>query len=148
MPAATATTIDQYHAGLAPADRDICLRLRAIIDRHLPDAQSKVWHAHPVWFLEANPIVGYARRKSEVRLLFWSGQSFTTPGLKPEGTFRAAEAHYTDADQIDESRLAAWLAESRAIQWDYRNIVKNRGRLDWLSEPSPQAADQPPRTRP
>ena len=126
------TTIDAYHHAQAPDDRAICEALRDIIDRHLPDAQSKIWHAHPVWFLDGNPVVGYSKLKGGVRLLFWSGQSFETPGLYPEGTFKAAEARYTALPQIDADLLRRWLAEARTVQWDYKNIVKKRGELDRL----------------
>jgi hypothetical protein len=127
------TTIDEYHAAQEPEDRLICDTLRAEIDRLLPDAESKLWHAHPVWFLDGNPIVGYSKLKGCVRLLFWSGRSFPTPGLRPEGTFKAAEARYTQAGAIDRARLAQWLADARAIQWDYRNLVRRKGRLERLT---------------
>ena len=126
------TTIAAFHAAQTAEERAICEVLRRVIDRELPEAESKIWHAHPVWFLDGNPIVGYSKLKTCIRLLFWSGQSFQTPGLKPEGTFKAAEARYTDVDQIDEASLASWLAESRGIQWDYKNIYKRKGRLERL----------------
>lgn len=119
--------IESYHTALEPSDRAICDTLRAAIEREFPEAESKVWHGSPVWFVEGNPIVGYDKLKHAVRLLFWSGQSFASPGLAPEGSFKAAEARYTSTDQIDENALAAWLAESRTIQWNYRDIRRNRG---------------------
>lgn len=125
-------TIDAFHAELTAKDRAICDVLRDEIDRRLPDAESKIWHAHPVWFLGSNPIVGYSKLKACIRLLFWSGQSFATPGLSPEGKFKAAEARFTDAEQIDRALLSRWLEESRHVQWDYRNIVKRKGRLERL----------------
>ena len=85
-----------------------------------------------MWFLGDNPIVGYSKLKDAVRLLFWSGQSFDTPGLSRQGKVKAAERRYTAADEIDPERLQRWLAESRDIQWDYANIVKRRGRLERL----------------
>lgn len=120
-------TIAAYHDAQAPEDREICEALRAIIDAALPEGESKIWHAHPVWFLAGNPVVGYSKLKGCVRLLFWSGQSFSTPGLAKEGTFKAAEKRYTAADQIDEALLQSWLAEARTVQWDYKNIMKRRG---------------------
>lgn len=126
-------TIDAWHNALPETDRQICALLRPEIDRALPEAESRIWHAHPVWFLDRNPIVGYSKLKTCIRLLFWSGQSFATPGLRPEGTFKAAERRYTDPGQIDTTALAKWLAEARDIQWDYRNIVKRKGRLDRLT---------------
>jgi len=116
-----------YHSTLAPADREICDLLAAEIERGLPEATNRVWHAHPVWFLDGNPIVGYDRLKDAVRLMFWSGQSFDVDGLAPSGSFEAAEARYTDVSQIDVDALASWLAASRDIQWDYEHIRTNRG---------------------
>ena len=123
---------EQYNAAQSPDDRRICELLAHEIERALPEAESKVWHAHPVWFIDGNPIVGYSKLKDSVRLLFWSGQSFATPGLKPEGKFKAAEARYTSAAQVDTVVLARWLAESRDIQWDYQNLVRRKGRLERL----------------
>lgn len=100
------------------------------IDNALPEATSKLWHGAPVWFINENPIVGYDKLKDCVRLLFWSGQSFEEPGLKVEGSFKAAEARYTDVDQINVEDLRRWLKKSKAIQWDYKNIVKRRGVLE------------------
>jgi hypothetical protein len=118
-----------YNAARSPGERRICEALSKAIDRHLPDAENKVWHRHPVWFLEGNPIVGYSALKGCIRLLFWSGQSFDEPGLAPEGSFRAAEARFTSAGQIVAGDLKRWLAKAKTIQWDYKHIVKRRGRL-------------------
>lgn len=122
--------IASYAAGLSPADQAICSALRSAIDAALPEATSKIWHAHPVWFLDGNPVVGYSRLKDSVRLLFWSGQGFGESGLAPEGKFKAAEARYTDPAQIDHGALARWLGKARDVQWDYKNIVKRKGVLE------------------
>jgi hypothetical protein len=124
--------ISAYHQHLSTGDQHICTKLRSCIDSALPEAESKIWHAHPVWFLDGNPVVGYSRLKDCIRLLFWSGQSFEEPGLKSEGKFKAAEARYIDVAQIDEASLALWLGKARDIQWDYKNIVKREGVLDRL----------------
>lgn len=121
-----------YNAAQAPGDRAICQRLAEQIDRALPEAENKVWHAHPVWFLDGNPVVGYSKLKDGVRLLFWSGQSFKEMGLKKEGSFKAAEARYTSVEEIDTVKLGRWLAEARDVQWDYKNIVRRKGRLERL----------------
>jgi hypothetical protein len=123
---------EKYNQAQAPTDRAICQLLAEQIDRDLPEAENKVWHAHPVWFLDGNPIVGYSKMKDGVRLLFWSGQSFDEQGLKKEGSFKAAEARYTGADQIDMDMLRRWLAKARDIQWDYRNLTRRKGRLERL----------------
>ena len=123
----------RYNAAQAPGDRAICRLLATEIDRGLPEAENKVWHAHPVWFLDGNPIVGYSKLKDCVRLLFWSGQSFREKGLKPEGSFKAAEARYTDVAEVDVEVLAGWLAKARDIQWDYKNLIRRKGKLERLS---------------
>ncbi len=115
-----------------PNDEVILDLLAAEIDKGLPDATNKIWHGHPVWFLNGNPIVGYSRRKAGVNLMFWSGQSFDEPGLSPEGTFKAAEKLYTDVSQVDTDELARWLQKSEKIQWDYKNIIKRKGHLERL----------------
>jgi len=113
-------------------NKAICELLANEIQKVLPKNESKVWHGAPVWFLNGNPIAGYAVRKASVQLLFWSGQSFDELGLTPEGTFKAAEAHYASVDQIDTEALQRWLEKSKRIQWDYKNIVKRKGRLERL----------------
>lgn len=122
-------TIPEYHKGQGSEDRVICNLLRKEIETALPKAESKIWHGHPVWFLDGNPIVGYHRLKDGMRILFWSGQSFEEDGLEPEGTFKAAVARYASADEVKVTALRRWLAKSKKIQWDYKNIVKRRGEL-------------------
>ena len=124
--------IAAYNNALAPAEQAICNLLAPELDKHLPEADCKIWHAHPVWFLDGNPVAGYSKLKGGVRLLFWSGQTFEEPGLKSEGSFKAAEARYTAVEQVNLPNLARWLAKARDIQWDYKNIVKRKGRLDRL----------------
>ena len=119
----------QYNKSLAPLDREICGLLAETIEQILPEAENKIWHAHPVWFLEGNPVVGYSKLKSCVRLLFWSGQSFEEKELQNEGSFKAAEARYTAANQIELKALKRWLKKARDIQWDYKNIVRRQGKL-------------------
>lgn len=125
--------ISAYNSRQAEADREICELLAGEIDAALPEAESKIWHAHPVWFLDGNPIVGYSKLKDGVRLMFWSGASFEEGSLKPgTGKFKDASILYTSADQIASGDLARWLERSRQIQWDYKNVVKRRGVLERL----------------
>ena len=121
--------IKAYNSKLSPKDKKICNILAEEIDHGLSEAENKIWHAHPVWFLDGNPIVGYSKLKDSVCLLFWSGQSFDEDDLQKEGSFKAAEVRYTSVDQINKKDLARWLKKSKDIQWDYKNIVKRRGKL-------------------
>jgi hypothetical protein len=113
-------------------DKAICDKLAATINSILTQAESKIWHAHPVWFLDGNPIVGYSKLKESIRLLFWSGQSFEEENLKNEGKFKAAELRFTSIDEIDFTVLERCLEKSIAIQWDYKNLVKRKGQLERL----------------
>jgi hypothetical protein len=124
--------IQAYNAAQSAADKRICDALAKAIDRDLPGAESKIWHRHPVWFLDGNPIVRYGKLKDCIRLLFWSGQSFDEPGLGPEGTFKAAEARYTSEADISAKDLKRWLGKAAEIQWDYKNIMKRKGKLERL----------------
>ena len=121
-----------YNDAQSAGDKAICDLLAREIDRALPEAENRIWHRHPVWFLDGNPVAGYGKLKSCIRLLFWSGQSFDEPGLQDEGSFKAAEARYTAAAQVDVEALRRWLGKARDIQWDYKNIVRRKGRLERL----------------
>lgn len=126
-----------YNAAQADGDRRICDALAHTIHRTLTPrgrggVEHKIWHRHPVWFIDGNPIVGYHKLKDGVRLLFWSGRSFDEPGLAPEGGFQTAGVRYTAVNQISTKDLKRWLAKSVEIQWDYKNLVKRRGRLERL----------------
>lgn len=122
--------ISTYHDGLEPGDQRICEALATAIRGELDEAEGKVWHGHPVWFLDGNPIVGYSKQKKGIRLMFWSGRDFEEPGLNvPGGKFRDASVFFTDVADIRTQDLQRWLAKSRDIQWDYKNIVKRKGQL-------------------
>ena len=126
------TDTTQYNLSLPPAEQAIAELLATVIDRTLPEAENKVWHAHPVWFLDGNPVAGYSKLKGGVRLLFWSGQSFDEPGLAAEGSFKAAEARYVTAGDVNVPDLQRWLGKARDIQWDYKNLVRRKGKLERL----------------
>lgn len=121
---------NDMHAGV---DKAICDRLATTIDNELPEAENKIWHAHPVWFLDGNPIVGYSQQKAGWRLMFWSGADFEEEKLNVSGKkFKDASLFYTALEQIDTNDLKRWLKKSKEIQWDYKNIVKRKGRLERL----------------
>lgn len=125
--------ISQYNKNQTPEDKAICDLLAHIFDTQLPEAENKIWHAHPVWFLEGNPVVGYSKLKGRVRVLFWSGDSFEEPLLKPgSGKFKDASKEYFSVADIHQEDLKRWLQKARDIQWDYKNIVKRKGVLERL----------------
>lgn len=124
--------IETYHNSLSATDQEIANLLHQVICQSLPEAEHKIWHRHPVWFLDGNPIAGYNTRKSGMNLMFWSGQSFDEPLLQKEGKFKAAEIRYTTAQDINTTDLKRWLNKARNIQWDYKNLVKRKGVLERL----------------
>jgi hypothetical protein len=121
-----------YNQQQSPTEQPICDLLAKEIDSVLKKSENKIWHAHPVWFLDGNPIVGYSKLKDGIRLLFWSGQSFEEEGLVPEGKFKAAEKRYTSVTEVNTKELKRWLKKSIEIQWDYKNLVKRKGVLERL----------------
>lgn len=119
-----------YIEKLSDSDKEICKILSKIIDEELRDAENKIWHAHPVWFLEENPIVGFSRQKKGIRLMFWSGKSFNEEKLNVEGEkFQDASIFYNAKSEINAADLKRWLKKSVEIQWDYKNLVKRKGEL-------------------
>lgn len=124
--------IQAYNDALPGEEKNICKIISAEISKNLSGAESKIWHAHPVWFLNGNPVTGYSKLKNCIRLLFWSGQSFEVEKLQKEGKFMAAEICYTSPQQIDKPDLERWLKKAREIQWDYENFIKRKGRLERL----------------
>jgi hypothetical protein len=127
-------SIQNYHDSQSEEDREMCELLYQEICKRLPEAEHKIWHAHPVWFLDGNPIVGYSKIKAGLQLLFWSGVSFEEELLLPgkSGKFKDASVTYTSIKQINTQDLKRWLKKSIDIQWDYKNIVNRKGVLERL----------------
>lgn len=123
--------IIQYNNKQTPADKEICTALAILIDASLKE--SKIWHAHPVWFIDGNPIAGYSKQKPGIRLMFWSGADFEEEQLiAGTGKFKDASVFYSSASQINEKEIKRWLKKSKSIQWDYKNLVKRKGKLELL----------------
>ena len=119
-----------YNQQFSSDDREIVEKLAKIINENLPEAENKIWHSHPVWFLEGNPIVGYSKQKAGMRLMFWSGKSFEDEKLNIlGGKFQDASIFFNSVEEIKENDLKKWLQKSQEIQWDYKNIVKRKGQI-------------------
>ena len=131
--------IQAYNDAQSNEDREICNLLASEINHNLLEAENKIWHAHPVWFLDGNPTVGYSKLKNCIRLLFWSGQSFDEDALQKEGNFKAADIRYTSVGQINKKDLNRWLKKAKEIQWDDKNLIKRKGKLERLKYKTPSA---------
>jgi len=114
-------------------DQLICDQLANVIDTHLSFTERKIWHAHPVWFIHGNPIVGFSKQKPGIRLMFWSGADFEENVLSVRGTkFKDASVFYNTLAEVDVEAMKRWLQKATTIQWDYKNIVKRKGVLERL----------------
>lgn len=126
--------ISAYHKKQTASDQKICKLLYETIALGLPKAEEKVWHGHPVWFIDGNPITGYSKEKRGIRLMFWSGMGFDEDQLQPgSGKFKDASIFYNAVEEINVKDLKRWIKKSKTIQWDYKNIVKNKGQLNRLN---------------
>ena len=123
----------KYNENQEPRHKKVCELLAREIDENLPEAENRIWHAHPVWFLDGNPTVGYSKQKPGIRLMFWSGADFQEPGLNIAGKkFKDASAFFNDVSEVSLSDLRRWIGKSRDIQWDYKNIARRNGQLERL----------------
>lgn len=120
------TEIKAYNENKTPERQAICDVLYHLLSTELPNIEHKLWHGAPVWFIAGNPIVGYHNLKNGIRLLFWSGQSFDEPGLKNEGTFKAAGVMYTGVAEVNSEAIRRWVEKAQRIQWDYKNLMNNK----------------------
>ena len=126
--------VKTYNNRQVSTDKEICDLLAKIIDNELTKAENKIWHSHPVWFLDGNPIVGYSKQKKGIRLMFWSGADFEEENLNVLGKkFKDASIFYNNVSEINAKDLKRWLDKAEKIQWDYKNIVKRKGKLDKLN---------------
>ena len=122
--------IQKFNEKQVDFESEICAQLALIIDKQMPTAESKIWHKHPVWFLDENPIVGYNKLKAGIRLMFWSGASFEEEKLQiGTGKFKDASILYSSVEQIDKVEINRWIEKGKHIQWDYKNIYKRKGKL-------------------
>ncbi len=125
--------MEDYIQQLSSNDQAIAQLIAQTIDSELPEAESKIWHAHPVWFMNGNPIVGFSKQKKGIRLMFWSGADFMEgDSIVKGGKFKDASLFYNQVTDIDTHDLIRWLNKARTIQWDYKNLVKRKGILERL----------------
>jgi hypothetical protein len=78
--------------------------------------------------------VGYSKQKAGIRLMFWSGADFEEEELSVRGEkFKDASVFINKISDINVNDLNRWLKKSREIQWDYKNIVKRKGKLEKIN---------------
>jgi hypothetical protein len=116
--------IQEYNSSLGASHREIAQSLCALISESLPGAEGKVWHGHPVWFIDGNPILGYSLKKAGIEVLFWSGKSFATAGLRPVGKYQAAGIAVDSLGDV--AKVSTFMAEAQSVQWNYKDLPKLR----------------------
>lgn len=63
--------------------------------------------------------------------MFWSGQGFDEAKLDVRGEkFKDASIFYNVVNEINLKELKRWLKKSKQIQWDYKNLIKRKGKLE------------------
>ena len=125
--------IKLYNQQQTASDQEICNLLAQTINEELTEAECKIWHTHPVWFLNSNPTVGYSKEKKGIRLMFWSGTDFDVENLNVKGQkFKDASIFYNHVSEVNTKELIFWLQKSREIQWNYKDLVKKKGKLERL----------------
>lgn len=126
----TINEIESYAQNFSEEEKAICKNLSQYINTNLSSTESKLWHGHPVWFIEGNPIVGFSKEKKGIRLMFWSGKDFNEEALNVHGQkFKDTSIFFNSTEEIHEEDLTRWLHKAEQIQWDYKNIVKRKGEL-------------------
>ncbi len=114
----------EYNTSLEASHREIAQGLCDLISKSLPSAEGKVWHGHPVWFIDGNPILGYSLKKAGIEVLFWSGKSFATAGLRPVGKYQAAGIAVDSLGDV--AKVSTFMAEAKSVQWNYKDLPKLR----------------------
>lgn len=98
--------IQTYNNNQSENDKKIADFLSEIIGKNLSNSESKIWHAHPVWFIDGNPTVGYSKQKKGIRLMFWSGADFEEEKLNVKGAkFKDASIFYNTVNEINTEDL-------------------------------------------
>lgn len=126
-----------YRVSLSESHQAIGDVLYSAIASGLTEATFKIWHRHPVWFLNGNPIVGFSSEKKGLRLMFWSGSDFDEPDLDVKGgKFKDASVFFNQVGEVTLHDLVRWIQKARIVQWDYKNIVLRKGVLERI-HPTP-----------
>ena len=105
--------VEKYNAGLEGEHRRIADFLKGECQQALPEATSKVWHSHPVWFFDDLPNVGYQASTHGVKMLFWKGKDFYEPGLMKTGKFNMGVITFKTVAEINVVDLRRYLQLSR-----------------------------------
>ncbi|MBN3491232.1 hypothetical protein JV173_06940 [Acholeplasma equirhinis] len=101
------------------------------LEKLAPNLEVKIWHRTVVFFDDGNPLFGYSLKKHGLELMFWSGQAFENQkGLDPVGSFKAARIILSPKANLPMSLIKTWVKEAFTVQFDYKNIVKNKGVLE------------------
>ncbi|MDX9790003.1 MAG: hypothetical protein RBT61_04180 [Candidatus Kapabacteria bacterium] len=65
--------------------------------------------------------------------MFWSGADFEEPLLNVLGTkFKDASIFFNNVSDVNINDLQRWLEKSKTIQWDFKNLIKRKGKLKRL----------------
>ncbi|WP_026556329.1 DUF1801 domain-containing protein [Arthrobacter sp. 35W] len=105
--------VQTYAASLDGPLKAVAERLEALLDAGLPAAEGKLWHGHPVWMEDKEPIAGFKAFPRYVTLMVWQGQTLQDPSgaLTPSGSAQMATVKLSSTADLDEDAVTAWLAQ-------------------------------------
>ncbi|PRY70028.1 hypothetical protein B0I08_101150 [Glaciihabitans tibetensis] len=112
------SAIDQYISGLEEPLASVAVTLRDHIAAALPDASGDIWQGHPVWKINARPVVGFEAEPEYVIVTFWRGQDIpdSTGSLVPSGTGRIATYRVANPAFVHGPALRTWLQQAAQLE--------------------------------
>ena len=125
------TDTAQYNHSLPPAEQAIAELLATEIDRTLPEAENKVWHAHPVWFSMAIRSPATANSRAACACCSGAGSRLTSRDWRRRAVSRQLEARYVTAGDVNVPDLQRWLGRARDISGTTR--IWSAARASWSS---------------
>jgi hypothetical protein len=103
-------SIDDYIA--AHDFQPVQTALRDLLDAHLPQAEGRVYHGHPIWLVDKTMLAGFKVYSSYVTFMIWQGQDVDDPtGRLVPGARRMASVKLASPSDVDADAFAGWLKQ-------------------------------------
>lgn len=113
-------TVDQYIDSMSDALKPVAVELTQIIDEGLPEADSSVWHGHPVWLRGTAPIAAFKAHSDHVTFMIWAGQLLTDRSgrLAASGSATMATVKASSLGDLDAPLFTNWLHQADKLERD------------------------------
>jgi hypothetical protein len=106
-------TIDTYIAALGAPVAAIAADLRELLDARLGADIGTIWHGHPVWKDDRQPVAGFKAYSSYVTFMIWNGRAVDDPSgrLAMSGSGMGSVKLREPAD-VDVATFGGWLRQA------------------------------------